>query len=118
MAFTNKAVAAIQGAALWRHLLTLYEYFEPSHNAAQSEWRIVHPKPLYGYPSALSHGSSWLKEIIRRVSPPQGWGKHLNVLSVPEQEVVGLVCPRHSESALLRALPEQFAAKPRFLHDG
>jgi hypothetical protein len=117
MAFTNKWMAKVQGAFLWSNLLTLYEYFEPAENATQTEWRIVHPRPLYGYPTFESHGLDWVRNIIRRVSPPEGWAAELNVVRVPLDAVVGFVCPREAEESLLRALPMHFATKPRIIHD-
>src|SRR5260370_34562109 len=72
MAFTNKTMAGVQGGALWSNLLTLYEYMEPADHAYQSEWRIVHTHPLYGYPSSK-------REIIQSVSPPTGWPQFFSV---------------------------------------
>jgi hypothetical protein len=117
MAFTNKWMAKVQGAFPWSNLLTLYEYFEPAENAPQTEWRIVHPRPLYGYPSFESHGPEWIKSIIRKVSPPEKWARELNVVRLPVDAVVGFVCPREAEKSLLKALPMHFATKPRILHD-
>ena len=105
MAFTNKAMAGVQGGLLWSNLLTLYEYMEPVDHAYQSEWRIVHPHPLYGYPSSK-------QETIRRVSPPRNWAKHLNVLRAPDDAVIGFVCPRQHEQSFARALPSSFSSKP------
>jgi hypothetical protein len=63
MAFNNKMMAGVQGGQLWSNLLTLYEYLEPEEHSYQSEWRIVHPQPLYGYGSRA--------QTIERVSPPR-----------------------------------------------
>jgi hypothetical protein len=105
MAFTNKAMAGVQGGPLWSNLLTLYEYMEPADHAYQSEWRIVHSHPLYGYPSSK-------QEIIHRVSPPTGWAKFFSVLRAPDDAVIGFVCPRQHERSLARALPSSFSSKP------
>jgi hypothetical protein len=105
MAFTNKAMAGVQGCLLWSNLLTLYEYLEPEKNAYQSEWRIVNPYPLYGYPSSI-------REIIQRVSPPRNWAKFINVLRPPDDAVIRFVCPRQHEELFVRALPSSFSSKP------
>jgi hypothetical protein len=111
MAFTNKAMARVQGGLLWSNLLTLYEYMEPADNAYQSEWRIVHSDPLYGYPSSI-------QEIIQRVSPPRNWAKHLNVLRAPDDAVIGFVCPRRHQESFARALPSSFSSKPIRVYEG
>jgi hypothetical protein len=41
----NKAMAGVEGEALWVNLLTLCAYLEEGDHAYQSEWRIVHPLP-------------------------------------------------------------------------
>jgi hypothetical protein len=103
-------MAGVQGGLLWSNLLTLYEYMEPAHHADQSEWRIVHPHPLYGYPSK--------KEIIQRVSPPTGWAKHLNILRAPDDAVICFVCPRQHEQSFMHALPSSFSSKPIRIYEG
>jgi len=110
MAFTNKAMAGVQGGLLWSNLLTLYEYMEPEENSYQSEWRIVSPYPLYGYPPSKL-------EIIRRVSPPRNWAKFINVLRAPDAAVIRFVCPRQCEELFVRALPSNFSSKPIRLYD-
>jgi hypothetical protein len=110
MAFTNKAMAGAYGGLLWSNLLTLYEYMEPAQNAYQSEWRIVHPHPVYGYPPSKV-------EIIAGVSPPRNWAQFLSVLRAPDDAVVGFVCPRPHEQSLLRALPSSFSSKPIRLYE-
>ena len=111
MAFTNRAMAEVEGGFLWSKLLTLYEYLEPEKNAYQSEWRIVQPLPVYGYPSSTP-------EIIRAVSPPQNWAKFTRVLRAPDDAIIGFVCPHQHEEALIRALPASFSSKPIQLYEG
>jgi hypothetical protein len=111
MAFTNKAMAGLQGGLLWSNLLTLYEYMEPAGHSHQSEWRIVHPHFLYGYASSK-------QETIRRVSPPRNWAKHLNVLRPPDDAVIGFVCPLQHEQSFVRALPSSFSSKPMKMYEG
>ena len=105
MAFTNKNMASIQGGFLWSNLLTVYEYMEPVENAYQSEWRIVNPMPAYGFAQTTP-------EIIREVSPPQGWAQHVSVLSFPAEAIVEFVCPRGEEVELSQVLPSAFRFKP------
>jgi hypothetical protein len=104
MAFTNKEMAGIQGGLLWNQLLTIYEYMEPTDHAYQSEWRIVHPKPMYGYPTSKS-------DVIQNVSPPEDWAKYCNVLRAPADAVVGFVCPREDEQSFVKDLPPDFRSK-------
>lgn len=103
MSFENKAMAgAVAGSALWAALLQLYEYMESAGNSAQREWRIVHPHPYY----SLSDSKD---EVIRQVSPPQGWAQSLNVVRVSRGDMEALVCPRSKYGSLQRALPDRFA---------
>jgi hypothetical protein len=111
MAFTNKAMAEVEGALLWSKLLTLYEYLEPEKNACQSEWRIVQPLPLYGYPSST-------EEIIRAVSPPQNWAKFTKVLRAPDDAIIGFVCPSREEESFMKVLPAHFASRAIELYEG
>jgi hypothetical protein len=101
----NKAMAGVEGQALWANLLTLYEYLEKGEHAFQSEWRIVHPLPFYGYPST--------PEIIATVSPAKGWAHvtGLRALQPPDEAITGFVCPRQKETALRQALPPQFSER-------
>ena len=106
MAYTNKAVAgAITGSRLWAGLLQLYEYVEPRENAYQREWRIVHPDPYYGYAKTKA-------EIIKNVSPPQGWATVLNVVTVRLEDVLGFVCPQEEQKHLRNTLPRIYNDKP------
>lgn len=111
MAFSNKAMAGVVGGALWGNLLHLYEYMEPAENSYQGEWRIVHPHPYYSYGSSK-------EEVIRAVSPPQGWAQVLNVLRIPPEHVLGLVSPRRLEGNLRDALPVEFRDLPFTLYEG
>lgn len=104
MAYTNKA-AAITNSRLWIGLLQLYEFIEPIENAYQSEWRIVHQEPYYGYAKTNA-------EIIKNVSPPQGWARVLNVVTVQPEDVLGFVCPRVEQENLKSVLPKDYKAKP------
>jgi hypothetical protein len=106
----NKAMAGVEGEALWANLLTLYEYLEDGEHAFQSEWRIVHLVPFFGYPPSTP-------EIIATVSPSKGWGKvtGLRKLQPPDEAITGFVCPRQEETALRQALPSQFSARPMVL---
>lgn len=103
----NKAMAGVEGEALWANLLTIYEYLEEGEHAYQAEWRIVHPLPSFGYPPTIA-------EIIAAVSPPRGWAKatDLRALKPPDEAIIGFVCPRQEETALRQALPPQFSEKP------
>jgi hypothetical protein len=103
----NKAMAAIEGEALWSSLLTLYEYLAVGENAYQSEWRIVQPLPFFGYARST-------REIVAAVSPAKDWGKvtGIRTLLPPDEAVIGFVCPRREESALREALPPQYSARP------
>jgi len=111
MAFTNKAMAQVHGGRLWSNLLTLYEYMEPMENAWHSEWRIVHKVPFYGYPSSK-------EAIIQNVSPPKNWAKIFNVVPVPEQAVIGFVCPSQHQQPFARALPSNFTSKEIIVSEG
>jgi hypothetical protein len=103
----NKAMAKAEGHALWASLLTLYEFLEDGEHAFQSEWRIVHPLPAFGY-------SQTTREVIAAVSPPQGWAKvtDFRVLTPPEEAITAFVCPRKEEPTLRRALPSQLSDRP------
>ena len=106
MAYTNKAVAArVAGSRLWAALLQLYEYVEPLENMHHREWRIVHPDPCYSYPPTKA-------EIIKNVSPPQGWATVLNVVRVQRDDVLGFVCPKVEQHRLESVLPEAYQTKP------
>jgi hypothetical protein len=100
-------MAGIEGEALWSNLLTLYEYLAVGENAYQSEWRIVHPLPIYGYARST-------REIIAAVSPTEGWGKvtGIRTLQPPDEAITSFVCTRQDEDALQQALPSQFSARP------
>ena len=102
MSFENKAAAgAVAGAAIWATLLQLYEYMESADFSCECEWRIVHPDPYY----SLSQSKN---EVIRQVSPPQGWAQRLNVLPVSRRNVEGFVCPRNEYDRLLDSLPDGY----------
>ena len=104
MSFENKAMAgAVAGSTLWAALLQLYEYMESADFAAEREWRIVHPHPYY----SLSDSK---KEVIRQVSPPQGWAQFLNVVRISPPDVEALICPRSEYQSLQRALPEGYGS--------
>ena len=99
MPFENRAVAAsIAGAALWRTLLTLWEYLEPEESAAQREWRVVNPEPDY---SAFGTKS----ETIAAVSPPRNWARHTRVVPIQPSEIVSFVCPKSLVERTRIALP-------------
>jgi hypothetical protein len=111
MAFTNKAMAGVAGGPLWAHLLQLYEYLEPIERSDQQEWRIVHPHPYYGLADSKS-------EIIKSVSPPQGWAKHLNVVPVEPGDVVQIIYPAPIRDDLRDILPEPYRDVPFQCLDG
>lgn len=98
MAYHNKAVAGICGAAVWASLLQLYEYMEPEENSHQREWRMVNSIPDYSLDKPKH-------ELIRQVSPPQGWAKHLNLVQISSTDIDGFVCPAAQRDALINALP-------------
>ena len=106
----NKAMAGVEGEVLWANLLMLYEYFEDGEHACQSEWRIVHPIPRFGYPPTIA-------DIIATVSSPKGWAKvtDLSALRPPDEAIIGLICPRQEEAALRQALPPRFSERPMVL---
>ncbi|HEY6341291.1 MAG TPA: hypothetical protein VIY49_07350 [Bryobacteraceae bacterium] len=103
----NKAMAGVEGHALWANLLTLYEYLEDGEHAFQSEWRIVHPLPAFGYPQTTA-------EMVAAVSPRQGWAKVTDsrALKAPAEAILGFVCPRQEEAAVRQAVPSQFSERP------
>lgn len=105
MAFTNRVRAEIAGGRLYSKLLQLYEYMEPIENSYQHEWRIVHPMPLYGYKNTK-------QEIIENVSPPKGWAKHVHVLTLTTDDIVGFVCPLNELGAFQELLNSPFQEKP------
>lgn len=112
MSFENKAAAgAIAGAMLWGTLLQLYEYMEPAEHAHQREWRIVQPLPYY----SLSEST---EEVVRQVSPPQGWANFLNVVKITRPDIDAFVCPRCDQAALLDALPGEYEDVPVFPLEG
>lgn len=86
MAYTNKEMATVAGGLLYRKLLEIYEFMEPIENSYQQEWRVVHPTPLYGYKETK-------QDIIKNVSPPEGWAKFIHVLGITPKDVIGFVCP-------------------------
>lgn len=94
-AFTNRWFAIAQG---WPEMLAAYELTEPAEHAAHREWRICHSVPLSAYAPTTT-------EIIRNVSPPTGWARVLNVVPVPADAVVGLVCPADEVDTLRAELP-------------
>ena len=106
MAYENKVIAsAIAGSSLWANLLQIYEYMEPATVAHQREWRIVNSQPYY----SLSESKA---EAIQQVSPPQGWAKHLNVVTIDCADVEALVCPPGRSHDLAALLPESFRNVP------
>jgi len=109
MLFTNKVRAGIAGGSLYANLLQLYEYMEPMDNSYQQEWRIVHPKPLYGYRETK-------EEIIKNVSPPTGWAKIMNVLPLEPKDIAGFVCPVHDEVVLRQVQPETYHNIPLYTY--
>jgi hypothetical protein len=107
MAFENKAVASsVAGAMLWANLLQLYEYMESSQFSGEREWRIVHPDPYYSLAGRRT------EQVIRDVSPPQGWANYLNVVTVAPGDIEALVCPSSECHALRQALPPEYANVP------
>lgn len=106
MAYTYKGMASAGvGASLWANLLQLYEYLEPTENAYQQEWRIVHPT---GYRSSYTDSKD---KILKSVSPPRGWAQILAVLRVESKDVLGFVCPADDEQRLRSILPKEFSGK-------
>jgi hypothetical protein len=103
IAYTNRWSGL--GAPEYAALLGLYEFMEPSRHSYQSEWRIAQKVPLSGYPETTA-------EVIANVSPPQGWAKLLNVITVRPTDVAGFVCPEPEVATLQRVLPEAFANHP------
>lgn len=102
MAYENKfAAGAIAGSRLWANLLQLWEYMEPEGNSNQREYRIVNPDPFY----SLSTDKA---EVIKSVSPPEGWGKHTRVLAIQRADVVALVCPAGERRKLRAILPSEY----------
>lgn len=104
MSFTNKVRANIAGGYLYSNLLQIYEYIEPIEHSYQNEWRIVHPQPYYGYGKNK-------EEIIKNVSPPKGWAKFLNVISLDIDDIVGFVCPANKKTIFRNELPEEYKGK-------
>jgi hypothetical protein len=98
MPYTNKAMASIYRAKAWYNLLQLYEYLEPICNSYQQEWRLVQKEPLYGYKNTK-------EEIIKNISPPEGWANILNVLKFNPKDVKGFVCPCGEKNELFEVLP-------------
>jgi len=111
MAFTNEPMARVVGAPLWAHLLQLYEYLEPIDHSDQQEWRIVHRYPYYGLADSKS-------DIIKAVSPPQGWASHFNVVRIESREVVRIVCPVSGLDELRGCLPHGYRDVPFECLDG
>lgn len=105
MAYTNKIRAAIAGGYIYSNLLQLYEYIEPIKNSYQQEWRIIPPKPYYGYAETKA-------EIIRNVSPPKGWAQFLNVLPIKPEDIIGFVCPGSKQNDFKKLLQSEFSRKP------
>ena len=105
MAYTNKVRAGIAGGYLYSNLLQLYEYMEPIKHLYQQEWRIVHPKPYYGYGETKA-------DIIRNVSPPKGWAQFLNVLPVKPDDIIGFICPENEQDIFKKTIPPEFIRKP------
>jgi hypothetical protein len=103
----NKAMAGVEGYEVLANLLTLYEYLEDGEHAFQSEWRIVHPLPMFGYPGTTA-------EIVEAVSLSQGWAEVTDSrsLTLPVEAIIGFVCPVKEEAALRRAVPPQFSERP------
>ena len=102
MSFENKAAAgAIAGSRIWATLLQLYEYMESAEFSSEREWRIVNPDPDY----SLSQSKS---EVIRQVSPPQGWAQKKNLVPVSHRDVEAFVCPRNEYGRLLDSLPDGY----------
>jgi hypothetical protein len=103
----NKAMAGVEGMTLWANLLTLYEYLEKGEHAYQSEWRIVHAIPVFGYPPTK-------EATIAAVSPPKGWAAvtDLKSLKPPDEAILSFVCTPQEEGALRGALPRQFSSRP------
>lgn len=102
MAYTNKAVAGgVAGSVLWANLLQIYEYLEPIASSYQNEWRVVNQQPYYGFAATT-------EEIIKNVSPPQGWAKMLNVLKFEPEDVTAIVCPITEIRGIRKKLPERY----------
>ena len=111
MAYVYKPMAKFVGARLWADALETYEYLEPIVHSYQKEWRICHPE-------GVGNLASDPRQRIENVSPPQGWGKHYHVLTVPSKHVTGFVCPRLGFEKLRAELSEAFADKTISLYDG
>ena len=92
---------SVAGSTLWAALLQLYEYMESADYSCEREWRIVHPDAYY----SLSQSKD---EVIRQVSPPQGWAQFLNVVPVSRRDVEGFVCPRSELDRLQDSLPDGY----------
>lgn len=105
MAFTNKAMATVVGAPFWADLLQIYEYLEPVEHSVHQEWRIVNPNPLYGFPASMP-------DLIRNVSPPKSWAKHMNVVRVEPGDVLRIICPASSRAHVEECLPQAYSAVP------
>jgi hypothetical protein len=105
------AAAAINGAMEWANFLVLYRYLEPAENEYQWEWRIIHPTGA----GSLSRDR---KKLIEDVSPPQGWAAYINVLKIPEDKVVGFVCPWRRRRNFLSQLPAQYRDRQIWQHWG
>ncbi|MBI5049251.1 MAG: hypothetical protein HZB54_09975 [Deltaproteobacteria bacterium] len=105
MAYTNKVRAGIAGGYLYSNLLQLYEYMEPIKHLSHQEWRIVHPKPYYGYGETKA-------DIISNVSPPKGWAQFLNVLPVKTDDIIGFICPENEQDIFKKTIPSEFTRKP------
>ena len=98
MAYHNKAIAGICGATVWASLLQLYEYMEPEENSYQREWRMVNSLPDYSLDKPKH-------ELIRQVSPPQGWATVMNLVQISSADIDGFVCPSGQRNALVNVLP-------------
>ncbi len=113
MAYENKVVAGkVVGAALWANLLQLYEYMESSQFSCEREWRIVHHEPYYSLAGLRT------EQVIGDVSPPQGWAKHLNVITIAPADVAALICPSQERQLFQQALPAKYANVPVTFTEG
>lgn len=99
-AYTNRAMAGVQGAAFWANLLTLYEYMEPAENSSQMEWRIVQKHPF-----TFSERDK-PSNIAQALADAEKWG--ITRLKVTVEDVPFLICPTRHAKALRNALPKGF----------
>ena len=104
MGYENKNVAGVIGAKEWVKALNIYEYLEPYKNKQQKEWRIVNPRPLYGFANSK-------EEIIKNIDPPQKWAQFTHVFKFNIEDVYAFVCPKSEINSLKSKLPINYQSK-------